>query len=150
MTTTTVDLTANVCTMNPEQLQGLFQNLTLRKGLRFDIELAFLTGEPLTRFTIDVENSYRPGVQSKLFMLKRIPGFVHTVEDFYDWHLAMALWFDRHEGREWFKVNGVPWLDPHADNGWADHFHPQAMFAEVKAMRVKPDIFGPLTCPDCV
>lgn len=87
-------------------------------------------------YRINVENSYRRGQYLELHMHKRIPSFVRTVEDFYDWCLGICLWFDDHEGREAFKVNGFPWRDPHIYAGLTQDFVDREVFDRVVAMRV--------------
>lgn len=85
------------------------------------------------RYAVRVPNTYHPEQMLDLAMHQDIPGFVRTVEDFYDYCLAICLWFDEHEGRESFKVNGRPWRDPHRPSfhTFIDH----EAFDRVRAMR---------------
>lgn len=90
---------------------------------------------PSVRFDIGCVNTYRPenGIMP-LSMQQAIPSFVQTDEDFLDWNLSVLIWFSAHETREWFKVDGKPWRDPHNVYN-PDVFNPEFEFKRVKAMR---------------
>ncbi len=60
-------------------------------------------------------NAYRPDEPFRFEVETFIPRYLADVEAFYDW-LAWRLEFlEAHEAREWFRVNGKPWSDPHAE-----------------------------------
>lgn len=81
-----------------------------------------------------VINTYHPeDPKMPLSMHQSIPRFVETVEDFYDWCLGVCVWFEEHESREWFKINGIPWRDPHKFP--SQEFHEREVFDRAVAMR---------------
>ena len=123
------------------QLDGIVRSrVTCRPGMGFDIHTVWssqaMVDVPCIEYKVRVQNSYHPDDHVDLSMHVRMPDFVETVDDFLDLLLGIALWFDEHEGREWFKVDGRPYLDPH--NAWGsvvEPFDARTVFDHVRALR---------------
>lgn len=138
-----IDIHQNIDGMSVAQLDALLEPVSCKPGLKFEVHQAggwwcYNSGGPCLHYIINVTNTYHPEQTTELHMHKAIPSFVVTVEDFYDWCLGVALWFDDHEGREWFKVNDYPWRDPHAHGVVSNPLNDREVFDRVKTMRVTP------------
>jgi hypothetical protein len=142
------DLQASIDGMTVEDFNGLLTVVSWRPGLSMSVHTpSYYCGfnvqnvrvrEACIDYLLNVPNTYHPNQITELHMHQPIPTFVETVEDFYDFCHGMALWFDEHEGREWFKVNGRPWRDPHSMYARNTMFNPRQVFAHAKALRPYP------------
>lgn len=67
-----------------------------------------------------VENSYRPGEHMRLQFHNMVPSYLCENEaQFIDFVSRCLEEFEIHEAREWFKVNGQVYNDPHdPQKGW--------------------------------
>jgi hypothetical protein len=126
--------------MTVGELTGLLETVTYRPDFKLSVHHAepwHFSAEsagPCIVLSMFVINTYHPeNPKMPLTMHQRVPGFVETVEDFYDWCLGICVWFEEHESREWFKVNNIPWRNPHAYP--AQPFREREVFDRVKAMR---------------
>ena len=45
-----------------------------------------------------------------------VPPYTDTREGFFDWLASVLIDVERHESREFFKVGGQHWCDPHRDD----------------------------------
>ena len=62
--------------------------------------------------TIPVEENYRRGNTTRVGVRAVVPQFIFGAE-FFDWLGKRLIRCERHESREFFKVDGTPWNDPH-------------------------------------
>lgn len=126
--------------MSIAQLNELLDKVTYRP----DFSLAVHDNwdeSPCVILSMFVINTYHPeNPKMPLTMHQVVPGFVESVEDFYDWCLGIYVWFEEHESREWFKVNGIPWRDPHKYP--SQPFVAREVFQ--RAVNMRPD---PMTIP---
>lgn len=87
---------------------------------------------------MQVVNTYHPEQPKMvLSMHQRLPSYIESAEDFYDFCLGMCLWFEEHEGREWFKIDGRPYRDPHA-LPTQQQFDTRQVFDRARALRPTP------------
>lgn len=122
--------------MSVSGLSDLVEMVTYRQGFKLSVHDQGWGGlvKPCLILDMSVINTYHPeNPKMPLCMHQSIPGFVQTIEDFYDWCLGVCVWFEEHESREWFKVNGIPWRDPHRYP--SQEFHEREVFNRAKAMR---------------
>jgi hypothetical protein len=115
-----MDMNNSVRDMSVSDLNGLLEVCTHRPDFKLRVHGGeadwWLYGtDPCIILSVFVVNTYHPDQPKiELTMHQRVPSFVETVEDFYDMCLGVCLWFDEHECREWFKIDGKPWRNPHA------------------------------------
>lgn len=68
---------------------------------------------PKLRITAKVEDGYHPGSMIELGINSRIPDIIETRDQFRRWVLWRLLEVEAHECREYFRVDGQPFRDPH-------------------------------------
>lgn len=63
---------------------------------------------------VELENSYQPGTKVPLRIHSPVPPMADR-QAFLTWLCWRLEVIETHEVLEWFKVDGNPWIDPHAD-----------------------------------
>lgn len=61
---------------------------------------------------VTLENSYEPGTTTDIRVNSPVPPYASN-HDFYEWLMWRLERFESHECREWFKVDGLVFSDPH-------------------------------------
>lgn len=92
--------------------------LTYRPGWTFEVYDGRFEGQHLV-IRAEVDNSYQPGQLVVLDIHSMLPPMrdVAALEDWLGWRLRRV---ESHEQREWFKRDGVPVADPHAEGADQD------------------------------
>jgi len=62
---------------------------------------------------VELENSYQPGTTVPLRIHSPIPP-MPSAEALMTWLAWRIRLIETHEVLEWFKLDGKPWIDPHA------------------------------------
>lgn len=118
-----MDLNASIKGLPAAALNDLLKPITHRPGFTLEVHPGHwwnqwnrnTTPPPCIGLSMTVVNTYHPEKTIPLSMHQTVPTFLVTVEDFFDFNLGLCMWFDMHECREWFKIDGKPWRDPHGD-----------------------------------
>jgi hypothetical protein len=67
-----------------------------------------------------VPDTYDPGREVEILHTGRVPSYLldDDEETFIHWLAHFLQGVERHESREWFRVDGAIYDDPHKDGGW--------------------------------
>lgn len=97
-----------------DEVRAVLAEVTYRPGWRFVLADDPYEG-PAVWVLAEVENSYQPGTTTDLGIETFVPlAALAGREEFLEWLLNRCIRLESHEAREWFKVGGKPFRDPHA------------------------------------
>lgn len=93
------------------QLAAVLAEVTYRPGWTLSLYADPFEG-PVFRVCADVPDTYHPGQTVQVRINSRVP-WQTSRDGFLLWLLWRLDQVERHECREFFKVCGRPWFDPH-------------------------------------
>lgn len=96
-----------------EQAQSIIHRLTYKPGWKFHLD--FYTVDKVSlAISFDTENAYEPGQIVKIgFRQVLTPSTLISEESFIAALMSIIDRAERHETREWFKIDGQMPFDPH-------------------------------------
>lgn len=100
--------------MNAAQVARWLRYVEHRPGWTFTVTEHPFEGV-MVRVEVDTVNTYRPPDPITLGIDSFVPP-CRTAAQFYDWLLWRLHRIESHECREWFRVNGTAWRDPHKED----------------------------------
>lgn len=100
------------------QLQALLGHVTYRPGWLFLAYQGRHEG-PHLQITTVVPDAYNPDETTTLDIHTSIPP-METPAQFYTWVGWRLARIESHEQREFYRIDGVPWDDPHKPNADRD------------------------------
>lgn len=99
------------------ELQALLEHITYLPGYELSVYQGRHEGQHIV-IRADIPDSYHPGQTVTLDIHSPLPP-MRDAASFHDWLLWRCQRIASHETREWFKVDGKPYSDPHGPD--ADH-----------------------------
>lgn len=98
------------------RLQKLMSGVTYKKDWKINLELSsYQPGIAVIRVVMPVEDTYRPGVMTEVVSMQTLSlSYDFPDEQFYTAVLECLKYVEEHECREWFKVDGKIFSNPHA------------------------------------
>lgn len=100
--------------VSPEEIKAHLAKITYKPGWRIWLMEDVLTDLPtLLAIDFEVEDTYNPGNIVKIGMREKLRLPIMSLEQFEHQVLDAIDRAERHETREWFKVDGVMKYDPH-------------------------------------
>jgi hypothetical protein len=99
--------------LSAERLQEIVAEVSYRDSWTMTIDDEPWEG-PVLWIVADVPNSYRPNETVTLRIESKVPPMADR-DAFLAWLLWRLIQIESHEAREWFKVDGKTWSDPHAE-----------------------------------
>jgi hypothetical protein len=97
--------------LSVDEMRNLLDQVEYKDGWRFSIYEHPFEG-PFLRIEFDVRDSYNSGESVTLGINSFVPPCRQQYQ-FLDWLLYRIIRIEVHEAREFFKINGVPYEDPH-------------------------------------
>lgn len=100
------------------EIAAHLERLTYRRGWTMRVYDGAWEGQHIV-ITTDVEDTYNPGQTTTLDVHSMLPPMLSTadLERWLAWRLARI---EIHEAREWFRRDGAPVFDPHAEHAGRD------------------------------
>ena len=99
-------------------LQALLDVVTYKPGWRFELYDGRMEGPHVAIWT-QVLDAYDPETTTVLDVHSMLPP-MRSAEQFYDWLLWRICRIETHEAREFLRVAGAVYDDPHADGADQD------------------------------
>lgn len=123
---TTQPMTQGLISPSLMRMRTLADRIDHRPGWRYEIlgaPPAYAASDyyrgPVIRIHADVIDSHPPNETLHIVHTFNVPGYFVEKQDwddklFFDWVWAETLGVERHEAREFFRVDGERYKDPHA------------------------------------
>lgn len=100
--------------VTPDEIRAHLTKITYKPGWTIRLLEDVLTGLPtLVAIDFDTEDTYNPGRTIKIGFRDKLRMPIVSLEQFERQILDMIDRVERHETREWFRIDGVMKYDPH-------------------------------------
>jgi hypothetical protein len=98
-----------------KRLEAMLARVTYKPGWRLEIRPSPAQGVQKALYVVaEIANSWRPEEDGYFGRSAPIPPSLDKAA-FYRFVFEEVLEMERHEAREWFRVDGVPPFDPHRE-----------------------------------
>jgi len=103
-----------------EQVEVWLAQVSYKPGWNIELrtESFAMTGYLNIAIRATVADSYHPEKEVEIGSVVVLPAHFVTLADFAHWLATVLRDREIHESREWFKVNGRPFDNPHTIDGW--------------------------------